>query len=106
MFKVQFFNGNPNFVFLEMLEAISKVQVYFKNDIQMDHIIEWFILTTLHVIHVYRPVFQRKSEFCGFRNARGHLEGPGVPREQHTQGLRQLYYTWISIRCSFLKVHP
>ena len=75
-------------MFLEMLEAIS-------NDIHMDHNMKWFILTTLRVIHVYSPVFQRKSEFCGFRNARGHLEGPGVPLEQHTQGLQKLYYTWI-----------
>ena len=36
-----------------MLEAISKVQVYFENDIHVDYDIEWFILTTLHVIHVY-----------------------------------------------------
>ena len=61
----------------------------------MDYDIEWFIFTTLHVIHVYRPVFQEESEFCGFRNARGHHEGPSVPREQHTQGLQQPYYTWI-----------
>merc|ERR1712015_234365 len=91
MFEGSFFKGIPNFVFLEMLEAISKVQVYFENDIYMDYDIEWFIFTTLHVIHVYRPVFQGESEFCGFRNARGHHEGPGVPREQHTQGLRELY---------------
>ena len=78
MFIGQFFKGNPNFVFLVMLEAISKVQVYFENDIHMDYDIEWFIFTRLHVIHVYRPVFQRKSEFCGFRNDRGHLDGQGV----------------------------
>ena len=46
-------------------------------------------MTTLHVIHVYRPVFQGEFDFCGFRNARGHLKGPGVPREQHTQELQQ-----------------
>ena len=57
----------------------------------MDYDIEWFILTTLHVIHVYRPVFQGESEFRGFRNARGHLEGPGVPQEQHTQRTTILY---------------
>ena len=67
--------------------------MYFENDIHMDYDIEWFIFTRLHVIHVYRPVFQRKSEFCGFRNDRGHLDGQGVTREQHTQGLQQLYYT-------------
>ena len=61
-----------------MLEVISKVQVYFENDIHMDYDIEWFIFTRLHVIHVYRPVFQRKSEFCGFRNDRVHLDGQGV----------------------------
>ena len=91
MFIGQFFKGNTNFVFLEMLEAISMVQVYFENNIHMDYDIEWLIFTTLHVIHVYRPVFQGESKFCGFRNARGHHEAPGVPREQHTQGLQQLY---------------
>ena len=84
-----------------MLEAISKVQVYFENDIYMDYDIEWFIFTTLHVIHVYRPVFQGESEFCGFRNARGHHEGPGVPREQHTHGT-----TTTILNMNFRSVSP
>ena len=46
-----------------MLEAISKVQVYFENDIYMEYDIEWFIFTTLHVIHVYRPVFKGNPNF-------------------------------------------
>ena len=37
---------------LEMLEAILKVQVYFKNDKLIDYDIEWFIFRTLHVAHV------------------------------------------------------
>ena len=81
-----------------MLEAISKVQVYFENDIHMDHNIEWFILTTLHVIHVYRPVFQRKSEFCGFRNARGHLLN-NILRDYNNYTIHE-----FSIRCSILQV--
>ena len=82
-----------------MLEAISKVQVYFENDIYMDYDIEWFIFTTLHVIHVYRPVFQGEYEFCVFRNARGHFDGPGVLREQHTHGLRHRVVHFHKITC-------
>ena len=76
-------------MFLELLEAISKVHVYFENNMHMNYDIESIILATLHVIHVYRPVFQEESEFCSFRNAKGNFEGPGVPREQHSQGLQQ-----------------
>ena len=46
-----------------MPEAISKVQVYFENDIYKDFYIEWFILTKLHVTHVYNPVFQGESKY-------------------------------------------
>ena len=36
MFIDQFFKGNPNFVVLEMLEAILKVQVYLENNLLRD----------------------------------------------------------------------
>ena len=84
---------------LQMLDAITKVQVYFENDIHMDCNIEYFILTTLHMIHVNRPVFQGESEFCVFTNARRHLEGPGVLRERHTHGLRHQVVHFFNIKC-------
>ena len=37
MFTGQFFKGNLNFVVLEMLEAISKAQVYLENNILRDY---------------------------------------------------------------------
>ena len=37
MFIGQFFKGNPNFVVLEMLEAITKAQVYLENNILRDY---------------------------------------------------------------------
>ena len=37
MFIGQFFKGNPNFVVLEMLEAITKPQVYLENNILRDY---------------------------------------------------------------------
>ena len=37
MFTGQFFKGNLNFVILEMLEAISKAQVYLENNILRDY---------------------------------------------------------------------
>ena len=37
MFIVQLFKGNPNFVVLEMLEAITKAQVYLENNILRDY---------------------------------------------------------------------
>ena len=33
----QFFKGNPNFVVLEMLEAITKAQVYVENNILREY---------------------------------------------------------------------
>ena len=44
---------------------------------------------TLHVTHVYMPVFQGEYEFHRYRSVEDHLEGPGLLREQHTHGLRQ-----------------
>ena len=82
MFIGQFFKGNPNFEVLETLEAISKVQVYFENDIHMDYDIEWFILTALHVIHVHRPVFQGEFEFRHIRSTRAYLKDLGGPQER------------------------
>jgi len=37
MFIGQFFKRNPNFVVLEMLEAITKAQVYLENNILRDY---------------------------------------------------------------------
>ena len=42
---------------------------------------------SIHVIHVYRPIYQAESKFITFRGIRGHLEEPGPHQEQHTQGV-------------------
>ena len=53
---------------LDMLESISRVQVYYENDINMDYDIEWFNLTTLNVTYVFRLFVQSESKPFGFRN--------------------------------------
>ena len=39
----------------------------------------------LHVTHFYKSFFK----FNSFRSIEDHLEGPGVLREEHTQGLHR-----------------
>ena len=70
---------------LGMLEVISNAQVYFENDIHSDYDIEWLILT-LHVAHVYKPVFQEEYEYLSFRIVEDHLEFQG---NRYTDGLHQ-----------------
>ena len=84
----QFLKGNSNVDILEVLELISGTQVDLENDILVDYNREWFIVTTLHVTHVYMPVFQGEYEFHSNRSADDHFEGPGALRQQHTHQLR------------------
>ena len=57
-----------------MLEAMSRVKVYFDNDAFMDYEIEGFILTTVHVTHVYWLVFQGETTIPYYLML--HLKGP------------------------------
>ena len=57
-----------------------KIVGYIRNNLYFENI---------HVIHVYRPVFQGEFEFWHIRSARAYLKDPGGPREQHTHGLQQ-----------------
>ena len=38
------------------------------------------------MIHVYMPIFQKKSKFRGYKCDKGHVEGPGEQRERQPQG--------------------
>ena len=89
-----------------MQEASSKVQVFFDSDIHMSYGIEWFILTTLHMTYVYRPVFQGESEFCGFRNARGHLESQVYLENNILKDHNNYNVHEFSIRFVVLEVQP
>ena len=60
---------------LKIVRAISKSQVYFKNDINIDYDMEWLTFTTLHAAIVLRLFFQEEYD---------HLESPGVHSEQLT----------------------
>ena len=73
MFIGQFFKGNPNFVVLEMLEAILKVLVHCENNILMNYDIEWFIFTTLHMKSVFRLVSQGQLKFQGHGRESGYI---------------------------------
>ena len=38
---------------------------------------ELFIFSNMHVIHVYRPIFQWESEFLGYKGDKSHVKGSG-----------------------------
>ena len=44
---------------------------------------------SIHVIHVYRPIYQAESKFITFRGIRGQLEEPGPHQKHHTHGVGQ-----------------
>ena len=70
---------------LKMLEAISKAQMYFENDLLIDYDIERFIF-----IHVARVTdFQGDYECYSHRRFEDYFESPGVLREQHTHRQHQ-----------------
>ena len=45
--------------------------------------------SNIHMIYVYMPIFQWKSEFWGYKCDKGNIEGPGERRELQSQGLGQ-----------------
>ena len=63
MFISHFFKENTNFIVLEVLKTISRVQVYFENNILKVYTGNSLHFETIHVIHVYIPVFQGEFEF-------------------------------------------
>ena len=81
MFKGQFFKANSNFTIFEILPVIMMNQMYLENNMVMDKVRELIIFYYLHMIHVYRSIFQGKPKFCYSGNTSSHFEGPSVFRE-------------------------
>ena len=77
MFICQFINQNQNFEISNMIKVMSRVQVNNENGNQRDHNRELFIFSNMHVIHVYRPIFQWESEFLGYKGDKSHVKGSG-----------------------------
>ena len=63
MFMGQFFKRNTNIKVIEDLNTFLRAQVCFENNILMDYTRNNLYLENIHVIHVYKLVFQGKLEF-------------------------------------------